>query len=90
MLTVEGGGVKATAVDADIGATNGIIHIIERVLEFPFKNIYDKLSSDTNFIRIGTTGKPQLEPTVDERKQNNHLFRAIKRSLGCVQNRKSG
>jgi uncharacterized surface protein with fasciclin (FAS1) repeats len=45
-LTVEGGGVNATAVQADIGATNGIIHIIDRVLGMPFQNIYDKLKSD--------------------------------------------
>jgi uncharacterized surface protein with fasciclin (FAS1) repeats len=45
-LNVEGGGVNATAVQADIGATNGIIHIIDRVLGMPFQNIYDKLKSD--------------------------------------------
>ncbi|CAG2163234.1 unnamed protein product [Oppiella nova] len=45
-LTVEGGGVNATAVQADIGATNGIIHIIDRVLGMPFQNIYDKLKTD--------------------------------------------
>jgi uncharacterized surface protein with fasciclin (FAS1) repeats len=45
-LTVEGGGVNATAVQTDIGATNGIIHIIDRVLGMPFQNIYDKLKTD--------------------------------------------
>jgi hypothetical protein len=45
-LTVEGGGVNATAIQADIGATNGIIHIIDRVLGMPFQNIYDKLRTD--------------------------------------------
>ncbi|XP_054161608.1 fasciclin-1-like [Oppia nitens] len=45
-MTVEGGGVNATAVQADIGATNGIIHIIDRVLGMPFQNIFDKLKSD--------------------------------------------
>ncbi|CAG2119233.1 unnamed protein product, partial [Medioppia subpectinata] len=45
-LTVEGGGVNATAVQADIGATNGIIHVIDRVLGMPFQNIYDKLNTD--------------------------------------------
>ena len=45
-LTVEGAGVNATAVQADIGATNGIIHIIDRVLGMPFQNIHEKLKTD--------------------------------------------
>jgi len=45
-MTVEGGGVNATALQPDIGATNGIIHIIDRVLGMPFQNIHDKLKSD--------------------------------------------
>ncbi|KAL1419834.1 hypothetical protein MTO96_004742 [Rhipicephalus appendiculatus] len=45
-LTVEGGGVNATAVQADIGATNGVIHIIDRVLGMPSHTIYEKISSD--------------------------------------------
>ncbi|CAN7938226.1 unnamed protein product [Ixodes hexagonus] len=45
-LTVEGGGVNATAVQADIGATNGVIHIIDRVLGMPSHAIYEKINSD--------------------------------------------
>ncbi|KAH7986928.1 hypothetical protein HPB52_024616 [Rhipicephalus sanguineus] len=38
--------VNATAVQADIGATNGVIHIIDRVLGMPSHTIYEKISSD--------------------------------------------
>lgn len=46
VLTVEGGGVNATAVQSDIGATNGVIHIIDRVLGMPSHTIYEKINSD--------------------------------------------
>ncbi|XP_022238852.1 fasciclin-1-like [Limulus polyphemus] len=45
-LTVDGGGVNATAVQADIGATNGIVHIINRVLGMPFQTVNEKLNTD--------------------------------------------
>lgn len=45
-LTVEGGGVNATAVQEDIAATNGIIHIIDRVLGVPYTTVLDKLRTD--------------------------------------------
>ncbi|XP_013782905.1 fasciclin-1-like [Limulus polyphemus] len=45
-LTVDGAGVNATAVQADIGATNGIVHIIDRVLGMPFQAINEKLAAD--------------------------------------------
>ncbi|XP_076309338.1 fasciclin-1-like [Tachypleus tridentatus] len=45
-LTVDGGGVNATAVQADIGATNGIVHIIDQVLGMPFQVISEKLAND--------------------------------------------
>lgn len=60
LLTVEGGGVNATAVQADIGATNGIIHIIDRVLGMPFQNLFQKLQSDPNLrtsYQLGTQGR---------------------------------
>lgn len=47
-VTVEGGGVNATIITANIGATNGIIHIIDRVLGVPYTTILDKLRSDPN------------------------------------------
>lgn len=45
-LTVEGGGVNATVIEADIGATNGMVHIINRVLGMPSMTVYEKLESD--------------------------------------------
>ncbi|XP_013782766.1 fasciclin-1-like [Limulus polyphemus] len=45
-LTLEAGGVNATAVEADIGATNGIVHVIDRVLGLPYQTVMEKLSSD--------------------------------------------
>ncbi|XP_064471174.1 fasciclin-1-like isoform X2 [Ornithodoros turicata] len=46
ILTVEGGGVNATAVQGDIGATNGVVHIIDRVLGMPSHTIYEKIHND--------------------------------------------
>ncbi|XP_016840749.1 fasciclin-1 isoform X3 [Nasonia vitripennis] len=45
-VTVEGGGVNATIITANIGATNGIIHIIDRVLGVPYTTVLDKLKTD--------------------------------------------
>ncbi|KAK5649981.1 hypothetical protein RI129_001010 [Pyrocoelia pectoralis] len=46
VLTVEGGGVNATVIQANIAATNGIIHIIDRVLGVPYTTVFDKLKQD--------------------------------------------
>lgn len=46
IVTVEGGGVNATIVTANIAATNGYIHIIDRVLGVPYTTVLDKLRSD--------------------------------------------
>ncbi|XP_043251597.1 fasciclin-1 isoform X3 [Colletes gigas] len=45
-VTVEGGGVNATVITANIAATNGIIHIIDRVLGVPYTTVYEKLKTD--------------------------------------------
>lgn len=45
-LTVEGGGVNATVIQPDIAATNGIVHIIDRVLGVPFTTVGGKLATD--------------------------------------------
>ncbi|KAK0079745.1 hypothetical protein PV325_000871 [Microctonus aethiopoides] len=45
-VTVEGGGVNATVITANIAATNGIIHIIDRVLGVPYTTVLDKLRTD--------------------------------------------
>nr|XP_012136006.1 PREDICTED: fasciclin-1 isoform X2 [Megachile rotundata] len=46
IVTVEGGGVNATVVTANIAATNGLIHIIDRVLGVPYTTVLDKLKTD--------------------------------------------
>ncbi|CAK9832590.1 FAS1 [Anthophora retusa] len=46
VVTVEGGGVNATMVMANIAATNGLIHIIDRVLGVPYTTVLDKLRTD--------------------------------------------
>lgn len=45
-LTVEGGGVNATVIQPDLAATNGVIHVIDRVLGVPYTTVYDKLRTD--------------------------------------------
>lgn len=45
-VTVEGGGVNATVITANIAATNGIIHIIDRVLGVPYTTVLEKLKTD--------------------------------------------
>ncbi|XP_035226003.1 fasciclin-1-like, partial [Stegodyphus dumicola] len=45
-LTIEGGGANATAVMGDIGATNGILNIIDRVLGMPYLTVFNKLAHD--------------------------------------------
>ncbi|KAJ8980745.1 hypothetical protein NQ317_011394, partial [Molorchus minor] len=45
-LTVEGGGVNATVIQPDLAATNGVIHIIDRVFGVPYTTVYDKLATD--------------------------------------------
>lgn len=46
ILTVEGGGVNATVIQADIAATDGVIHIIDKVLGVPHATVLDKLKTD--------------------------------------------
>ena len=45
-ITVEGGGVNASFVQADIGALNGVVHIIDRVLGIPSSTVAEKLAID--------------------------------------------
>ncbi|KAL0123450.1 hypothetical protein PUN28_005752 [Cardiocondyla obscurior] len=45
-VTVEGGGVNATIITPNIAATNGIIHIIDRLLGVPYTTVLDKLRTD--------------------------------------------
>lgn len=45
-MTVEGGGVNATVLHPDIGALNGVIHIIDRVLGIPYATVGKKVATD--------------------------------------------
>ena len=46
ILNVDGLGVTATVKEPDIGATNGIIHVVDKVLGIPSSSINEKLSED--------------------------------------------
>ena len=46
ILTVDGLGVTATVKEPDIGATNGVIHVVDRVLGIPSSSIKQKLAED--------------------------------------------
>ncbi|XP_014254837.2 fasciclin-1 isoform X4 [Cimex lectularius] len=58
-LTVEGGGVNATVVQPDIAATNGIIHIIDKVLGVPFTTVGRKMATDPMLNKTFLLGKIQ-------------------------------
>ena len=45
-LMVDGMGVAAEVLEADVGATNGVIHVIDKIFGIPSETIYDKLSND--------------------------------------------
>lgn len=58
-LTVESGGVNATSSQSDFGASDGILHIIDRVLGMPFKTMREKLRLIPELketFKIGTQG----------------------------------
>ncbi|XP_052836698.1 fasciclin-1 isoform X12 [Drosophila gunungcola] len=46
VITVEGGGVNATVIQADVAQTNGFVHIIDHVLGVPYTTVLGKLESD--------------------------------------------
>uniref|UniRef100_A0A1B6D4C3 FAS1 domain-containing protein n=1 Tax=Clastoptera arizonana TaxID=38151 RepID=A0A1B6D4C3_9HEMI len=56
-LTVEGGGVNATVIQPDIAATNGFVHIIDRVLGVPFTTVGRKLATDPMLNKTNELGK---------------------------------
>ncbi|XP_015115106.1 fasciclin-1 isoform X3 [Diachasma alloeum] len=57
VVTVEGGGVNATILTANIAATNGIIHIIDRVLGIPYTTVLEKLRTDPMLNQTYMLGK---------------------------------
>ncbi|XP_020715778.1 fasciclin-1 isoform X4 [Ceratitis capitata] len=46
VITVEGGGVNATVLQADVAQTNGYVHIIDKVLGIPYTTVLEKLETD--------------------------------------------
>ncbi|KAK7601734.1 hypothetical protein V9T40_009175 [Parthenolecanium corni] len=74
-LTVEAGGVNATAVYADIGATNGVIHVIDRVLGIPFTTVGRKVATDPVLNFTYSLGKFQnFNERLDDISQNFTYF----------------
>ncbi len=45
-LSVCGGGAVARAEEADVAATNGVVHVVDAVLGLPAQNVYQKLQAD--------------------------------------------
>ncbi|XP_026321958.1 fasciclin-1 isoform X2 [Hyposmocoma kahamanoa] len=59
-LTVEGGGVNATVTQPNIAATNGFVHIIDRVLGVPYTTVFEKLKTDPMLNITYSLGKRQM------------------------------
>ncbi|XP_037975018.2 fasciclin-1 isoform X2 [Plutella xylostella] len=59
-LTVEGGGVNATVTQPNIAATNGFVHIIDRVLGVPYTTVFEKLKTDPMLNITYNLGKRQM------------------------------
>ena len=45
-LIIDGNGVAAEVIEHDIGATNGIIHVVDKVLGIASQSIQEKLAMD--------------------------------------------
>ena len=45
-MYVNGLGVTAEVIERDIGASNGVIHIIDKVLGMPAQSVYKLLEKD--------------------------------------------
>ncbi|XP_041970418.1 fasciclin-1 isoform X6 [Aricia agestis] len=59
-LTVEGGGVNASVTQTNIAATNGFVHIIDRVLGVPYTTVFEKLKTDPMLNITYNMGKRQM------------------------------
>nr|XP_032512691.1 fasciclin-1 isoform X3 [Danaus plexippus plexippus] len=59
-LTVEGGGVNATVTQTNIAATNGFVHIIDRVLGIPYTTVFEKMKTDPMLNITYNMGKRQM------------------------------
>jgi len=58
-LHIDGGGIEAEVVEANVGASNGVIHSINRVLGVPRDTIYDKLAMDPMMRKTFDLGKQE-------------------------------
>lgn len=45
-LMVDAVGVSAKVTEADVGASNGVIHVINQVFGLPSQSVHDKLATD--------------------------------------------
>ena len=53
---LDGQGVTAEVVEPDIGATNGVIHVIDRILGVPQHTIGEKLAMDPMLSSVHSLG----------------------------------
>jgi len=58
-LHIDGGGIEAEVVEANVGASNGVIHSINKVLGVPRDTIYDKLAMDPMMRKTFDLGKQE-------------------------------
>jgi uncharacterized surface protein with fasciclin (FAS1) repeats len=56
---VDGGGTMAEIVEKDIGASNGVIQVINKVLGFPQDNVREKLRSDPMMTKTNSLGEQE-------------------------------
>ena len=77
VLTVEGGGVNSTALQADIGTTNGVFHIVDKVLGIPYQTVHEKLQDDfdlmTTFL-VGSFRNDYWHKRMDDKNQRFTYF----------------
>ena len=74
---LDGQGVTAEVVEPDIGATNGVIHVIDRILGVPQHTIGQKLAMDpmlSSVYRYGFTKK--LFRSILRRNKPENLFQS--------------
>lgn len=77
VLTVEGGGVNSTAIQADIGTTNGVFHIVDKVLGIPYQTVHEKLHDDFDLMTtyvVGSHRNDYWHKRMDDKKQKFTYF----------------
>lgn len=58
-IMVDGGGITAKILEKDIGASNGVIQVIDKVLGIPAGTVEDKISSDPMMKKTYSLGKQE-------------------------------